>query len=200
MSSILKIWHKYERWCRLVILLFQGGQCVCKNILSKMGIKDMADGAALYKKLEPYKSKIKKLGFYQRKILLPDNKVIDITKMDISLSTHIIQILDIHENYPQIADLRYERTELFFTPEGKRGMTEQEFGEYWDRILQLLASLNYDMNLIKCLKNAEHLSQEQEKILKDITHKIKGNIKLVFYFCYISVVVINVNSEILLVH
>ena len=160
----------------------------------------MVDGAELYKKLEPYKSKIKKLGFYQRKVLLPDNEVIDITKMDISLSTHIIQILDIHKNYPQIADLRYERTELFFTPEGKRGMTEQEFGEYWDRISQLLASLNYDMNLIKCLKNAEHLSQEHEKILKDITHKIKGNIELVFYFCYISVVVININSEILLLH
>ena len=182
MYPILEIWYKYKKWCRLVILLFQGGQFACKNILSKLGMKDTTDGAEFYSKLKPYESKIKKLGFFQRKTLLPDNEVIDLKKMDISLSTHVIQLLDTQKNYPQIAELRYQRTELFFMPEKERGMTEQQFSEYWDRISQLLASLNYDIDLVKCLKTAEHLSQEHEKILKDITYKVKGNIEFVFYF------------------
>ena len=183
MSSIPEIWSKYQRWTRLVILLFQGGQSICKNILAEMGIKDTTDGAEVYSILKPYEKKIKKLGFYQRKTLLPDNEIIDITKMDISLSTHIIQILDKQQNYPLIAELRYKRNELFFMSEGKRDITQQQFNDNWDNISKLLTTLNYDMNLINYLKTTEHLSQEHEKILKDIIYKIKGSVELVLYFC-----------------
>ena len=183
MSSIPEIWSKYQRWSRLVILLFQGGQSICKNILAEMGIKDTTDGAEVYSILKPYEKKIKKLGFYQRKTLLPDNEIIDITKMDISLSTHIIQILDKQQNYPLIAELRYKRNELFFMSEGKRDITQQQFNDNWDNISKLLTTLNYDMNLINYLKTTEHLSQEHEKILKDVIYKIKGSVELVLYFC-----------------
>ena len=183
MSSIPEIWSKYQRWSRLVILLFQGGQSICKNILAEMGIKDTTDGAEVYSILKPYEKKIKKLGFYQRKTLLPDKEIIDITKMDISLSTHIIQILDTQQNYPLIAELRYKRTELFFMSEGKRDITQQQFSDNWDKISKLLTTLNYDMNLINYLKTTEHLSQEHEKILKDVIYKIKGSVELVLYFC-----------------
>lgn len=183
MSSIPEIWSKYQRWSRLVILLFQGGQSICKNILAEMGIKDTTDGAEVYSILKPYEKKIKKLGFYQRKTLLPDNEIIDITKMDISLSTHIIQILDTQQNYPLIAELRYKRNELFFMSEGKRDITQQQFSDNWDKISKLLTTLNYDMNLINYLKTTEHLSQEHEKILKDVIYKIKGSVELVLYFC-----------------
>ena len=183
MSSIPEIWLQYQRWSRLVILLFQGGQSICKNILAEMGIKDTTDGAEVYSILKPYEKKIKKLGFYQRKTLLPDNEIIDITKMDISLSTHIIQILDKQQNYPLIAELRYKRNELFFMSEGKRDITQQQFSDNWDKISKLLTTLNYDMNLINYLKTTEHLSQEHEKILKDITYKIKGSVELILYFC-----------------
>ena len=183
MSSIPEIWLKYQRWSRLVILLFQGGQSICKNILAEMGIKDTTDGAEVYSILKPYEKKIKKLGFYQRKTLLPDKEIIDITKMDISLSTHIIQILDTQQNYPLIAELRYKRTELFFMSEGKRDITQQQFSDNWDKISKLLTTLNYDMNLINYLKTTEHLSQEHEKMLKDIIYKVKGSVELVLYFC-----------------
>ena len=205
MSSIPEIWYKYQRWCRLVILLFQGGESACKNILYKMGIKDITDGAEVYNKLKPYESKIKKLGFYQRKTLLPDNKVVDVTKMDISLSTHIIQVLDTKKSYPQISELRYQRTELYFIPEEKRDMKEHQFAESWDKISRLLTSLNYEMNLLKSLKTAEHLTEEHKKILKDVTYKIKGNVELVLYFfayfcCCCCCFSNNINSEILLVY
>lgn len=183
MSSIPEIWLKYQRWSRLVILLFQGGQSICKNILAEMGIKDTTDGAEVYGILKPYEKKIKKLGFYQRKTLLPDSEIIDITKMDISLSTHIIQILDTQQNYSLIAELRYKRTELFFMSEGKRDITQQQFSDNWDKISKLLTTLNYDMNLINYLKTTEHLSQEHEKMLKDIIYKVKGSVELVLYFC-----------------
>ena len=183
MSSIPEIWLKYQRWSRLVILLFQGGQSICKNVLAEMGIKDTTDGAEVYGILKPYEKKIKKLGFYQRKTLLPDNEIIDITKMDISLSTHIIQILDTQQNYSLIAELRYKRTELFFMSEGKRDITQQQFSDNWDKISKLLTTLNYDMNLINYLKTTEHLSQEHEKMLKDIIYKVKGSVELVLYFC-----------------
>ena len=183
MSSIPEIWLKYQRWSRLVILLFQGGQSICKNILAEMGIKDTTDGAEVYSILKPYEKKIKKLGFYQRKTLLPDNEIIDITKMDISLSTHIIQILDKQQNYPLIAELRYKRNDLFFMSEGKRDITQQQFNDNWDNISKLLTTLNYDMNLINYLKTTEHLSQEHEKMLKDIIYKVKGSVELVLYFC-----------------
>ena len=67
MASSLDIWNKYQRWCRLLILLCKGGGFVCKDILSKMGIKDVTDGAEIYSKLRPYKRKIQEMGFYHPK-------------------------------------------------------------------------------------------------------------------------------------
>ena len=178
MASLHDILNKYQKWCRLVILIQDGGEFVCKDILSKMGIKDTTDGAEIYKKLKPYENEIIKMTFYQQKALLPDNEVIDTTKMDISLSTHIIQILDKTQNYPLISELRRKRNELFHMKEEKRAMTEQLFNYYWDSISRLLTGLRYDINLIKDLKTEDNLSQEHEKTLEDIIHNIKGSKEL----------------------
>ena len=176
MASSLDIWNKYQRWCRLLILLCKGGGFVCKDILSKMGIKDVTDGAEIYSKLRPYKRKIQEMGFYHQKNLLPDNEVIDTSKMDITLSTHIIQILDQQQDYSRILKLRSLWIKLLHMPEGERSMTEQQFKEYWDEISLLLEIFHYDINLVKGLETEGHLSQELENTLQDITHKIKGRV------------------------
>ena len=181
MASFPDVWNKCQRWCRLVILLQQGGLSVCKNIMSEMGIKDITDGAEIYRKMKPFEEQIKAMGFYQQKTLLPDGEVIDTSLMDISLSTYIIQVLDKLQKYPQIIELRYKRTELFFMSEEERSMTEKEFSDYWDKISELLNGLHYNMSLIKGLKTEDHLSQEHQKTLKDITHKIKGSIGSVYF-------------------
>ena len=179
MTSIHDILKKYKKWCRLVILIQEGGEFVCKDILSKMGIKDITDGAEISRKLKPYKKEITKMTFYQQKTLLPDNEVIDTTKMDISLSTHIIQILDKTQNYPLIPELRQKRNELFHMKEEKRAMTEQLYNFYWNNISQLLAGLHYDISLMEGLKIEDPISQEREKTLEDIIRNIKGSIELV---------------------
>ena len=94
MASLTDIWNKYRKWCRLVILLHEGGEIVCKDILCKIGVTNVTDGVEIYQKLEPYKETIKKMRGYQKKVLLPDNKVIDTAKLDFALNTHIIEILD----------------------------------------------------------------------------------------------------------
>ena len=96
--------------------------------------------------------------------------------MDITLSTHIIQILDQQQDYSRILKLRSLWIKLLHMPEGERSMTEQQFKEYWDEISLLLAIFHYDINLVKGLETEGHLSQELENTLQDITHKIKGRV------------------------
>ena len=176
MASSHYIWNKYQRWCRLLILLCKGGGLVCEDILSKIGIKDITDGREIYGKLRPYRRKIEEMGIYHRKLLLPDNEVIDTTKMDITLSTHVIQILDHQQDYSLMFKLRQLWIKLFNMPERERSLTEQQFREYWDEISLLLTVFHYNMNLVKGLKTEGHLSQELENTLHDITHKLKGRV------------------------
>ena len=189
MGSFHDIWNKFRNWCRLVILIHEGGESVCKDILSKMGIKDLTNGAEIYRKLKPYEERIKKLTFYQQKALLPDDEVIDTTKMKISLlSTHIIQILDTSQSYPQITVLRHMSNELFHILDGKKDLTEQIFDDYWKKISQLLTGLHFNMELIKGLKTEDYLSQEHEKTLKEITENMKGRIDFQTFFINFVVV------------
>ena len=187
MASSIDIWNKYQRWCRLLILIHEGGNCVCKDILSLIGITDTTDGAEIYSIMKPFKKNIQNLGIYHQNILLPDNEVIDKSKIDFSLTTHIIQILDKLQNYPLISELRKTRIELILMPQHKRCLTEQQFNDYWDNISHLLTSLNYDMNLTNSLKTFKEidLSEEHEKILQDVTRKFKGSIKSNFLIFYV---------------
>ena len=178
MASLDDIWEKFRKWCRLIILLHKGGESVCKDILSQMSIKDTTDGAEIYRELKPYEEEIKTVAFDQLKMLLPDNEVTDTMKMDISLITLIIQILDTTQTYPLITKLQQKRNELFHLAEGETDMTEKLFNEHWNNISQLLTSLHYNMDLMEGLKTEDCLSQEHEKTLKDITHRMKGSTKL----------------------
>ena len=92
--------------------------------------------------------------------------------MDISLITHIIQILDEQQKYPRIAEFRNKRNELLYLPEYEIDMTEEKFQLYWNEILELLEVLNYN---VKCLETEAHSTQEQEKLLKDLTPIVKGS-------------------------
>lgn len=188
MTSLPNIWNKYLRWCRLLILIHQGGEYLCKNILYKMGVKDVTDGAEIYSRLKQYEKEIKQLGMNLQKTLLPDDKIIDTKEMDISLSTYIIQIMDKPQDYPSIAKLRQKRIELLYMREAKRNMTEQQFNTYWNEISEMLSSLHYKMDLINCLKTEDNLAQKYEKILKDINQKLQGTIALIhgFFLSFLS--------------
>lgn len=182
MDSLPNIWKKYRKWCRLVILTHEGGEAVCKNILNNMGIKDLSNGTEIYQKLEPHAREITKMLPYQRKILLPRNKVIDTSKLDISLQTHIIRILDTTKKYPLIGKLRDKRNEFFHMPEGRRHMTERQFKNYWIQISRLLTDLCYDMKLMNGLKTNVNLSKEREELFEYILHQVKGKV-LFFLKC-----------------
>ena len=185
MTSLHNISNKYPRWCRLLILIHQSGEYLWKDILYKVGVKDLADGAEIYRRLKPYEKEINELGVNIRKTLLPDNKVIDTEKMDISLSTHIIQIIDKTQDYASISKLRQKRIELLYMREGERNITEQQFNTYWNEISELLTSLDYKMDLINCLKTEYNLVEKYGTTLKDISQKLEGTIELIhcFFFC-----------------
>ena len=182
MTSLRSIWNKYPRWCRLLILIHQSGEYLWKDILYKVGLKDLADGAEIYRRLKPYEKEINELGVNIRKTLLPDNKVIDTEKMDISLSTHIIQIIDKTQDYASISKLRQKRIELLYMREGERNITEQQFNTYWNEISELLTSLHYKMDLINRLKTEYNLVEKYGQTLKDISQKLQGTIELIHWF------------------
>ena len=182
MTSLHNISNKYPRWCRLLILIHQSAEYLCKDILYKMGVKDLADGAEIYRRLKPYEKEINELGVNIRKTLLPDNKVIDTEKMDISLSTHIIQIIDKTQDYASISKLRQKRIELLYMREGERNITEQQFNTYWNEISELLTSLHYKMDLINRLKTEYNLVEKYGQTLKDISQKLQGTIELIHWF------------------
>ena len=186
MVNLLDVWNKYRRWCRLVILLHEGGETVYKDTLYKIGVTDITDGAEIYRKLEPYKAEIKKMASFQKKPLLPPGKVIDTNALDFSLHMHIIKILDT-ARYSSIDKLRIERNTLFHMPDDERDMTEQQFQANWDRISQLLTDLNFSMKSLSGLKTDNHLSEENQKRFKDaLLQRMEGRAEFLFLFFCIS--------------
>ena len=61
-----------------------------------MGVIDIRDGAEIYRKPKFHKKVIKRKLLFPQKINLPPSayKVSDITKIDLSLLTHTIEVLD----------------------------------------------------------------------------------------------------------
>ena len=175
MASNQAIWNKFEKWTRLVIMLQQGGESVCKYILhTEMGVP--TDGAEMYKHLKNYEADIKRTirYDYQKKILLPANKHIDKTKLDIPLFSYIIQILDKNKKYPSIKELRFMRNDLFHMEENRRNMSQKEFDDQWDKVAQLLYGLKYGMSSLNSLKSDDLArNQDHKTTMDDILEKGK---------------------------
>ena len=168
MGSTQAIWNKFEKWCRLVILLQEGGESVCKHILhTELGVP--TDGGEMYKYLQSYEADIKKTikHGYQKKSLLPADGHIDETKLDIPLFSYIIEILDKNKNYPSIEKLRYLRNDLFHMEENRRNMSDQEFNDQWDKVVQLLNGLNFDTSLLNGLKGDNLVKNQRYKMTLD---------------------------------
>ena len=152
MASPVDAWNKHQNWFRLVILLLEGGESIAKYILSQMGV-DITDGSEIYQKMKSHeKNRLKKVPHYLRKDLLPDNKVVDATKLDLPALCHIIQVLDTQRQFPKIEKLRQTRNDLFHKSDDERSMGDQQFNSYWDEISQLLKDLGYDVNKLIYLK------------------------------------------------
>ena len=182
MASYPDINRKYVKWNCIVLLLHEGGETVCKCKLSEIGV-DVTDGVRLYRKLEPHKKMIKKLPSFQQKIILPPGSVIDTTSLDLSLLTHIIEILDTTNDYQfieSIKNLRRYRNVLFHMNNKQRDISKWTFDFFWSEISQVLRYLDYDMSLLEGLRTSHHLSPENEKRLKDILQK--GRVDLLFLF------------------
>lgn len=170
------IWSKYKRWFRLVILLHEGGEVVCEKILCEVGVKDVKDGAEIYRKLEPHQDNIKRMSRYQQKLLLPDSKIIDTMKLDLALKTFIIEILDTRDKFPLIKEIRERRNHLFHMSHFERDMSEEQFNHFWEQISQLLRDLGYNMNLLDDLKTEDHLSEQRKIRFEDIRPYLQGRI------------------------
>ena len=170
MASPADAWNKYRKWCRLVILLHEGGEKIVKDILGQMGV-DITDGVEIYQKLKPHeKTVLKKMPRYLQPTLLPASGVVDATKLDFSARCHIIEILDTSKQFPLIGELRNRRNEFFHMSVEKKDMTGQEFNKYWKEISQLLTDFNYDVNMLIGLKTDDQFDH------------IKGNIQKSFLY------------------
>ena len=107
MSSVHNTANKFDKWCRLVILIEEGGLSVCKDILhQRMHVP--TEGQGIYKYLQHYRMEIQKykLQAYQEKILLPDDGVIDKKQLNLPLYKYIIQMLDKAKQYSSVKRLR----------------------------------------------------------------------------------------------
>lgn len=170
MASPADAWNKYRKWCRLVILLHEGGEKIVKDILGQMGV-DITDGVEIYQKLKPHeKTVLKKMPRYLQPTLLPASGVVDATKLDFSARCHIIEILDTSKQFPLIGELRNRRNEFFHMSVEKKDMTGQEFNKYWKEISQLLTDFNYDVNMLIGLKTDDQFDH------------IKGNVQKSFLY------------------
>ena len=181
MGSSQDIWNRFKKWCRLSILVQEGGEYVCKHILyTEMNVPK--GGKEMYRHLKSYETSIKKSKMfpYQKKALLPVNEDIDTTKLDIALFTYIIQILDdpSKPNYPRIEELRFKRNELFHMKEDQRNMSELEFDDHWNEVSHLLTDLiaTFDMSTLNRIKSDNLFSNpDQKEMLEAIL--FQGNLK-----------------------
>ena len=197
MASHPDINRKYLKWNCIVVLLHEGGETVCERKLYEIGV-DVTDGRELYRKLEPQKIKINKMPLYQQKILLPFSKVTNTTKLDLSLLTHIIEILNTTNNYQfmnSIKNLRHYRNDLFHMNNKEIDISEWTFKFFWDHISQELEYLGYDMSLLEGLRTGDHLSPRNEKILKDILQREKGRVDLLSLFFLFFFLKINLENK-----
>ena len=163
MSSSQDIFSKYEKWNRLVMLIQEGGESVCKYILhTEMGVP--IEGQEMHKYLEKYATDIKKSKMYryEKKTLLNEDGNIDTTKLDLKLSTFIIEILDKNKKYPLIPKLRYKRNELFHMEEVQRNMSEKEFDDRWNELSRLLKDLNCDLSSLQSLKHVNRFPNQDD--------------------------------------
>ena len=182
MASSTDAWNKYQKWCRLVILLHEGGEEIVKNILDHIGV-DITDGAEIYKKLKPHeKTKIKKKLPYLQQLLLPPGGVVDATKLDFSALCHIIEVLDTDKQFPLIGELRNRRNKFFHMSAEDKDMTEQQFNKYWKEISQLLTDFGYDVNMLTGLKTDNQLNEDHKKILDHIKGKVEE--KFLFFLIF----------------
>ena len=164
MASPADAWNKHRNWCRLVILLHEGGESIVKCILSQMGV-DITNGSEIYQKMKLHeKDRLKKVPYYLRKDLLPDSKVVDTTKLDFSARCHIIQVLDTQRQYPEIEKLREKRNDLFHTSNNEKNMGDQWFSNYWDEISQLLEDLGCDTSKLRSLKTTVDSNHIEGKV------------------------------------
>lgn len=163
---------KYEKWYRLKVLLHEGGNAVFKDILTKLGVKNITDGSEIYQKLKPYEIQGQKLQQYQKDALFPSSRVINTNNLDLSLQFLIIIILDTQKEYPLIDKLRDMRNTLFHMPENKKDMTAQQFSDYWRQISKHLTGLGCDMTLFSDLKTCNLSSEELKKIFKELEGRV----------------------------
>ena len=173
MASPADAWNKHRNWCRLVILLHEGGESIVKCILSQMGV-DITNGSEIYQKMKLHeKDRLKKVPYYLRKDLLPDSKVVDTTKLDFSARCHIIQVLDTQTKFPEIEKLRDKRNDLFHKSDDEKNMGDQQFNKYWDEISQLLTDFGYDVSKLINLKTVE-------------LYHIEGRVEQSFFFSFLN--------------
>lgn len=168
MSSSQDIFSKYEKWNRLVMLIQEGGESVCKYILhTEMSVP--TEGQEMHKYLQKYATDIKKSKMYgyEKKTLLTEDGNIDTTKLDLKLSTYIIEILDKNKKYPLIPTLRYKRNELFHMEEVQRNMSEKEFDDRWNELSRLLKDLNCDLSSLQSLKHVNRFPNQDDKETMD---------------------------------
>ena len=182
MDSIPDILSKYEKWQRLQILLCEGGITLYKDILTKLGVKNIRNGKEIYDRLQRYGdwSQIQNLQWYQTNAICPSSKAIDTDNMDLSISFLILIILDKQKKYPSIKTLRNLRNKLSHMSENERDMTVQQFNDYWHQIWDLLKDLGCDMNVFRDLKSYDCSSEEFKKRFKDI----EGRAKIFYFFWF----------------
>ena len=173
MASPADAWNKHQNWCRLVILLHEGGENIIKCILGQIGV-DITDGSEIYQKMKPHgKNRLKKVAYYLQKDILPDIKVVDTTKLDFSARCHIIRVLNTQIQFPLIEKLREKQNDLFHMSDDEKNMEDQQFNNYWDEISQLLTDLGYHVAMLQDLKTDDHLSEEHKKRLDHIEGRME---------------------------
>lgn len=147
--------NRYEYWSRLVALIEEEGESVCKFILhTEMGVP--TEEEEMYKYLLNFKTNIRRsnMSLYQKRVLLPEDGRIDKTKLDIALYTHLINMMGKKEIYPRIEWLRFKRNELMHM---KKDLSVLAFNRLWDEKSQALNSLqseDYKRTLIPRKGNA----------------------------------------------
>ena len=137
MGSVQDIKTKFERWVRLVILLQEGGDSVCKRIIhTEMTVP--RQGNEMYKFFKSCETEINKSNMpkYEKEKILPKNECTDTAKLDIPMITRIIQIFDKTVKYKSISKLRHKRNYLFNMGENGRDMSEYRyiFSDHWNEV------------------------------------------------------------------
>lgn len=177
-SSVNYVSYGNERWAKVAILVHSEGKKYCENIIFNKE-NCPRDGRELFiwfKRVKRFKTfldnkNLPSFNKHQYQQVFPSTGVTDTSDFDIPLLCNIIEIAWKEKYLDFIKILRHRRNHVFHTI---RQLTEAEFENLWNEVLNEFEEIGHDTSHFENLKEAPLDGNYSDLIKKVLELRVQG--------------------------